>query len=136
MALKFSEQKMRETVAAYLQPGEEVLAVGWAAEKGTRYFYVVLTASRLLLIRLSMSYKPKGEESIPLSELEKYSMDEGFKVAPIDVQMISRLAETSLYIKVRDGKKRALRFNNILGYPNKEVPVQIVQALDRLLATG
>ena len=83
-----------------------------------------------------MSYKPKGEESIPLSELEKYSMDEGFKVAPIDVQMISRLAETSLYIKVRDGKKRALRFNNILGYPNKEVPVQIIQALDRLLATA
>jgi hypothetical protein len=83
-----------------------------------------------------MSYKPKGEESIPITELEKYSLNEGFKVAPIDVQMISRLAETSLYIKIRDGKKRALRFSNILGYPNKEVPVQIVQVLDRLLATG
>jgi hypothetical protein len=136
MGLKFSEEKMKETVSAYLQPGEEIQAMGWAAEKGTRYFYVVLTGSRLLLIRISMSYKPKSEESIPLSELERYSMDEGFKVAPIDIQMISKLVETSLYIQTRAGKKRALRFSNILGYPNKEVPLQIIQALDRMRGTA
>jgi hypothetical protein len=110
--------------------------MGWAAEKGTKYFYVVLTESRLLLIRISMSYKPKGAESIPLDDLVNYSINKGFKVAPIDVMMISKAMETSLYIKTKDGKKRALRFNAIAGYPNKEIPVRVIETLDRMRGTA
>jgi hypothetical protein len=130
MAMKFTEQAMKETLAQFLESGENLIAAGWAAEKGTRYFYVALTDRRILLVRLSMTYKVKGDESIPFSQLEAYSLHEGFKIAPIDVQMISRMAETSLYLKPTSGKKRALRFSAILGYPNKEVPLQIVEALD------
>ncbi|MHB8781792.1 MAG: hypothetical protein ACYC55_10480 [Candidatus Geothermincolia bacterium] len=134
MGLMFNEEKMRQTVAGYLEPGEGVHAMGWASEKGVKYFYVVLTESRLLLIRLNMSYKPKGADSIPLGQLAAWSLEEGFKVAPIDMQILSRMAETSLYFKTTDGKKRALRFANIMGYANKEIPVRMVEMLNQMRA--
>ena len=37
-------------------------------------------------------------------------MEEGFKYAPIDMQILSSMLETSLYVKTKGGKKRALRF--------------------------
>jgi hypothetical protein len=52
-----------------------------------------------------MSYKLKGAESIPLDDLVNYSIDKGFKVAPLDVKMISKAMEAFLYIKTRDGKR-------------------------------
>ncbi len=76
-----------------------------------------------------MMNKVKGEESIPLTELEAASVHSGFKYAPVDMQLLSRLSETSLYIRTRDGKKRALRFPAMAGLKNKEVPVQVVETL-------
>jgi hypothetical protein len=120
---------MEEAVSQFLQPGEEVVTMGWASEKGIKYYYVALTGKRLLLVRLSMMNKAKGEESIPLEELVAASVHKGYKYAPLDMKLLSSLAETSLYIKTKDGKKRALRFPVIMGLNNKEVPVQIMETL-------
>jgi hypothetical protein len=129
MAFTPKEEDMKAAVAQFARPGEELMTVGWAAEKGTRYYYVALTNMRLLLIRLSMFYKVKGEESIELADLEAASMEEGFKYAPIDMQILSSMLETSLYVKTKDGKKRALRFGRFIGYPNTEIPGRIVEVL-------
>jgi hypothetical protein len=129
MAFTPKEADMQTAVAQFARPGEELITVGWAAEKGTKYYYVALTNQRILLIRLSMFYKVKGEESIELSDLEAASMEEGFRYAPIDMQLLSSMLETSLYLKTRDGKKRAMRFNRFIGYPNTEIPGRIVEAL-------
>jgi hypothetical protein len=129
MAFTPKEEDMKAAVAQFARPGEELMTVGWAAEKGTRYYYVALTNMRLLLIRLSMFYKVKGEESIELADLEAASMEEGFKYAPIDMQILSSMLETSLYVKTKDGKKRALRFSRFIGYPNTEIPGRIVEVL-------
>ena len=129
MALKPTEEGMNEAVSQFLEPGEELVTVGWAAEKGVKYYYVALTDRRLLIIKLSTFYKVKGAESIPIAELEGCSVYEGFKYAPLDAQLISKLAETSLYIKTKSGDKRALRFAAILGLHNKEVPVTIMETL-------
>lgn len=129
MAFKPTEEGMREAVAGFMEPGEEMVTVGWASEKGTKFYYVALTDRRLLVVRLSAFYKVKGAESIPLGELEGCSIYEGFKYAPPDVKLISQMAETSLYVKPRGGKQRAFRFANILGLDNKEVPVEIMETL-------
>ena len=126
---RITEEGMRETVNAFLQPGEEVVTMGWASEKGIKYYYVALTDKRLLLVRLSMSNKVKGEESIPLQELVAASVHKGYKYAPLDMKLLSSMAETSLYIRTRDGKKRALSFPMIAGLENKEVPVRIMETL-------
>ena len=129
MAFKPTEEGMKEAVSQFLDPGENLVTVGWAAEKGVKYFYIALTDKRLLIIKLSTFYKVKGEESIPLSDLEGCSVYEGYKYAPIDAQLISSMAETSLYLKTRDGKKRAFRFPAIIGLNNKEVPATIMETL-------
>ncbi len=129
MALKPTEQGMKEAAAKFLAEGEELVTVGWASEKGVKYYYVGLTNRRLLIIRLSTLYKVKGEESIPLAELEACSIYEGYKYAPPDVALISQIAETSLYVKTKGGKKRAFRFPKILGLDNKQVPVTIMESL-------
>ncbi len=126
---RINEEDMREKVTPFLEPGEQVVTMGWASEKGFKYYYVALTDRRLLLVRLSAMNKVKGEESIPLTELEAASVHKGYKYAPLDMKLLSSLAETSLYIRTRDGKKRALRFPLIAGLKNKEVPVQIMETL-------
>jgi hypothetical protein len=126
---KVTEEDMREKVSSFLQPGEQVVTMGWASEKGIKYYYVALTDRRLLLVRLSFSNKVKGEESIPLQELTAASVHKGYKYAPLDMKLLSSMVETSLYIRTRDGKKRAFRFPLIAGLNNKEVPVQIMETL-------
>lgn len=86
MAFTPKEEDMKAAVAQFARPGEELVTVGWAAEKGTKY-------------------------------------------APIDMQILSSMLETSFYVKTRDGKKRALRFSRFIGYPNTEIPGRIVEAL-------
>jgi hypothetical protein len=113
----------------FLQPGEELLTVGWASEKGFKYYYVALTNQRLILVRFSMTYKVKDAESISLPELEAASIYEGFEYAPIDIKLLSSMVETSLYIKTKDGGKKAFRFPVVLGLNNKEVPVEIMETL-------
>ena len=61
--LKPTTEAMLETVGLFLDPGEEIVTVGWASRGGTKYFYVALTNARLLAVKLSMFYKPKGKES-------------------------------------------------------------------------
>jgi hypothetical protein len=129
MALKPTEQGMKEAVSQFLNAGENLVTVGWASQKGVKYYYVALTDQRLLIIKLSMTYKVKGAESIPLSELEGCSIYEGFKYAPVDAQLISSMVETSLYVKPKSGKKRAYQFPAIIGLNNKEVPVTIMETL-------
>jgi hypothetical protein len=129
MALKPTAEKMEQAVSGFLRPDEELVTVGWASEKGVRYYYVALTNQRLLIVRLSTFYKVKGEESIPLGELEACSIDDSLKYVPVDMAMISRMAETPLYLKTSDGRKRVFRFANIMGLANKEVPVTIVETL-------
>ncbi len=97
--------------------------------RGTRFYYVALTSTRLLIIKLSTLYKVKGEESIPLEDLEACSIYEGFKYAAPDAMLISKMVETSLYVKAKGGKKRAFRFARILGLDNKQVPVTIMETL-------
>lgn len=126
---RITEEDMREKVASFLEPGEEVLTMGWASEKGMKYYYVALTNRRLLLVRLSIMNKVKGEESIPLAELEAASVHKGYKYAPLDMKLLSSLAETTLYIRTKDGKKRAFQFPLIAGLKNKEVAVQIMETL-------
>jgi hypothetical protein len=126
---RITEEGMREAVAAFLQPGEDLVTMGWASEKGIKYYYVALTDRRILLVRLSMSNKVKGEESIPRQELVAASVHKGYKYAPLDMKLLSSMAETSLYIRTRDGKKRAFRFPVVMGLNNKEVPVQIMETL-------
>jgi len=57
------------------------------------------------------------------------SIYDGFKYAPPDIKLISSMAETTLYVKTKGGKKREFRFPNILGLDNKQVPVEIMEAL-------
>lgn len=71
----------------------------------------------------------QGEESIPLEDLEACSIYEGFKYAAPDAMLISKMVETSLYVKAKGGKKRAFRFARILGLDNKQVPVTIMETL-------
>ncbi|MHB8896301.1 MAG: hypothetical protein ACYC99_14140 [Candidatus Geothermincolia bacterium] len=129
MAFKPTMEGMKEAVSQFLEQGEELLTVGWASEKGVKYFYVALTDRRLIIVRLSTFYKVKDAESVPIGDLEGCSIYEGFKYAPVDAQLISRLVETSLYVKTKDGKKRAFRFPKILGLDNKQVPVEIMESL-------
>ncbi|MBU1670693.1 MAG: hypothetical protein KKF41_00015 [Actinobacteria bacterium] len=129
MALKPTMEGMNEAAAQFLEPGEELVTIGWASEKGTKFYYVALTGKRLLIIKLSTFYKVKGAESIPIEELEGVSIYEGFKYALPDAQLISSMVETSLYVKTKDGKKRAFRFARILGLDNKQVPVDIMETL-------
>jgi hypothetical protein len=126
---KITEADLQEKVSSFLQPGEQVVTMGWASEKGVKYFCVALTDRRLLLVRLSMTNKVKGEESIPLQELEAASVHKGYKYAPLDMKLLSSMIETSLYIRTRDGKKREFRFPVIMGLNNKEVPVRIMETL-------
>lgn len=129
MAFKPTEKSMNDAVSKFLEEGEDLLIVGWASEKGVKYYYVALTDRRLLIIKLSAFYKVKGAESIPVSEIEGCSIHEGFKHASCDLQSIARMAETSLYVKQKGGKERAFRFVNILGLDNKAVPVRIMETL-------
>jgi hypothetical protein len=129
MAFKPTMDGMKEAVAQFMEPGEELVTIGWASEKGVKFYYVALTSRRLIIIRLSTFYKVKDAESIPVEDLEGCSIYEGFKYAMPDVQFISSLVETSLYIKTKDGKKRAFRFAKILGLDNKQVAVDIMEAL-------
>lgn len=41
---------------------------------------------------LQWVYKVKGEESIPIADLEGCSIYEGFKYAPPDIKLISSMA--------------------------------------------
>jgi hypothetical protein len=129
MALKPTTEGMKEAASQLMEPEEELVTVGWASEKGVKYYYVALTSRRLLIIKLSAMYKVKSAESIPIEDLEGVSIYEGYKYATPDVQLISRLAETSLYVKTKAGKKRAFRFPKILGLDNKQVAVDIMESL-------
>lgn len=129
MAFKPTAEGMKEAVSAFLEPDENLVTVGWASEKGVKYYYVALTDRRLIIVRLSTFYKVKGEESVLIADLEGCSIYDGFKYAPPDIKLISSMAETTLYIKTKDGKKREFRFANILGLDNKQVPVEIMETL-------
>ena len=129
MAFKPTPEGMNEAVSAFLEPDENLVTVGWASEKGVKYYSVALTDRRLIIVRLSTFYKVKGEESVPIADLEGCSIYDGFKYAPPDIKLISSMAETTLYIKTKDGKKREFRFANILGLDNKQVPVEIMETL-------
>jgi len=129
MALKPTREKMDEAEEGFLEPGEEVVTVGWGSRKGVKYFYIALTNRRIIIIRLSTFYKVKGEESIPLSEVEACTIHEGFKYAPPDMQLIASMAETPFYIKTKGGKKYEFMFPVIMGLQNKEVPVTIMETL-------
>lgn len=129
MAFKPTMEKMEEAVAQFLEPEEELAAVGWASEKGVKFYYVALTNRRLMIIRLSTFYKVKGEESIPVEDLEACTIDENFRYTAPDIALIQEFAETPLYVKTKDGKSRAFRFANIMGLDNKQVPVTIMETL-------
>lgn len=73
--------------------------------------------------------KVKGEDSIPLLELEAASVHKGYKNAPLDMKLLSSLAETSLYVWTRDGKKRAFRFLLIAGLKKKEVAISLLHGV-------
>lgn len=102
------------------------------ATKGEFAYFKVrypLNVRRLLLVRLSMMNNVKGEESIPLGELEAASVHKGYKCAPLDAKPLSSLTGNSLYIRTRDGKKRAFSFPAMARLQNKEVPVQTTETL-------
>jgi hypothetical protein len=129
MALKPTLEGMEKAVSEVMEPGEELKTVGWAWEKGLRYCYVALTNKRLITLKLSMLYRVKDSEGVPLADLEGCSIYEGCRYAPPDSRLLSRMAETPLYVKTRKGIKRCFRFSEVLGLDNRSVPVQIMEAV-------
>ncbi len=129
MALKPTLEGMKKAVSEFLEPGEVLKTVGWAREKGLKYWYIALTDRRLIALRLSLLYKVRQEEDVPLDDLEGCSIYEGCEYAPPDPGLLSRMAETPLYLKTREGLKRSFHFAEVLGFDNRHVPVAIMEAL-------
>ena len=56
-------------------------------------------------------------------------MHEGQNHTPLGMKFLFSMMEASLYIRTRDGKKRAFRFPLIAGLNYKEVPLRKMETL-------
>ena len=130
MPLKPTVEGMEKAVSEFLEPGEELKIVGWAWERGMRYYYIALTDMRLITLKLTLLYKVKVKEDLPLTDLENCSICETDLSSPPDPKLLSRIAETPLYVKTRDGMLRCFRFGEVLGFDNRHVPLDIIDALE------
>jgi hypothetical protein len=126
MALRPTEESM----AGELKPDEQLIALGWASRAGTKFFFVGLTPERFIIQKLSMTYKVKGSQDLPLAEVASVELEEGFKYAKPTQQMLSKMSEHSLYIKTTSGDKVVFRFPKILGVDNLNVPNLMVEYME------
>jgi len=129
MALRVTEEMLKESLSKELEQGEELLEVGYAYRAGTKFFFVGLTSSRIILQSVTATNKVKGTESLPISEIERAELEKGFKFAPLLRKIASEKVEHSIVIKMKDGTKHVLRFGPIMGMDNKRCPDRILERL-------
>ncbi len=134
---RLTKNLIEERLKSYIKSDEELLECGWATKGATGFYFIGLTNKRVILERVSISYKTKNTEFIELSNIEAYQPKAGRGDVPewikwTDLKIrLQDMGTSTLVLKPSQGKTLYFHFPTVIGFGdnNSAIPFRIAQRI-------